>query len=214
MQLNMNKASNLIERIRERPGMYIGPGKITALRHTIHGYEMGLRDFGLFGKSTQVLPEDFNDWVAYRLHYKESTSGWRNMILNSCQQDEDRALARFFDLLDEHADRKPKVIARLTGINKTYARQIGGGEKTLERYPTCVSLVAYTDDPGFFVLSDEPGFSVPFRGTGFCPLLHWIESDTGVNRSEMDVLDPEVFHRWIKEGEFYQQTVPWRNLLC
>jgi hypothetical protein len=195
----MRDAGNLLDRIRECPGIYIGTGRLTALYNTIIGYELALYEYGKLNETTFVLSHKFHDWVAYRLHYTSTTRGWRDMILESCNQDEDAAFERFFELLDEHANRKPKVVARASGIQKKYRQQREGQEETIERYPTSVSLVTYTDDPGFFVLSDEPGYSVPFFETGFCRELTQIERDIGIHRSKMEVFEPEIFERLLRE---------------
>jgi hypothetical protein len=183
---------DLLERIRKRPGMYLGECSLSALYHTIGGYTMALHAHGIDNDRNLRLPDDFNDWVAYRLHYKESTSGWKNMILG-VSESEAAAFTRFFELLDQHTTRQPKVVAKLIGFEKTYSVGSEGRER-IERYPTRISLIAYTDDPGLFVASDEPGYSLPTEG--FLPSLDWFETFTGVARSQLTILDPETFDRW------------------
>src|SRR5687767_5898224 len=105
---------DLLEKIRKRPGMYLGECSLSALYHTIAGYTLALGVHGIESDTSLRPPDDFNDWVAYRLHYKESTSGWKNMILG-VSGNEAAAFNRFFELLDQHATRQSRVIAKLIG---------------------------------------------------------------------------------------------------
>lgn len=189
--------SDLLETIRKRPGLYLGECSLSALYHAIAGYELALFVHGIKNDVSVRLPDDFNDWVAYRLHYKESTSGWKRMILGA-GGDEVTAFTRFFELLDQHAARKSRVVAKVVGLKKTYTVGSEGHERT-ERYPTHISLIVYTDDPGFFAISDEPGYSLPMDG--FFPSLDWFETFTGIPRSQLTVVDGETFERWSKNAE-------------
>jgi hypothetical protein len=193
----MPAVPDLLEKIRRRPGMYLGECSLTSLYHTIGGYALALGVHEIENDTTLRLPDDFNDWVAYRLHYKESTSGWKRMILG-VSGDGAAGFIRFFELLDQHTARKCRVVAKLIGFQKTYAVSSGGHERT-ERYPTGISLIAYTDDPGFFAVSDEPGVSLPMGG--FFPSLDWFETFTGAHRSQLVVLDAETFERWSRNAE-------------
>jgi hypothetical protein len=49
--------------------------------------------------------QGFNDWVAEKLGFTESTSGWCNMISEGTGNDE-QAYHRFFQLLDEFCREK------------------------------------------------------------------------------------------------------------
>jgi hypothetical protein len=192
---------DLLEKIRKRPGMYLGECSLSALYHTIGGYELALGVHGIENDATLRLPDDFNDWVAYRLHYKESTSGWKRMILGA-SGNEVTAFTRFFELLDQHAARRSRVVAKVIGLKMTYTIRSEGHERT-ERYPTRISLIAYTDDPGFFTISDEPGYSLPMEG--FFPSLDWFETFTGIQRSQLTVVNAETFERLSRNAE---QTAP------
>ena len=113
-------------------------------------------------------------------------------MLDACA-DEVTAFNRFFELLDEYTARKPKVVATFSGLQKTYTVGSEGRERT-ERYPTRISLIVYTDDPGFFAVSDEPGYSLP-GGDEFFPSLDWFETFAGIDRSQLTVTDAKTFER-------------------
>jgi len=64
----------------------------------------------------------------------------------------------FLPVLDEHRNRKPRVVAKVSAYRKEFKRQtVKNGylepPKTLH-YAT-LNLIAYTDDPGFFISSDD-----------------------------------------------------------
>jgi hypothetical protein len=165
----------------------LGEPSLSALWHFIAGYEVAVSLHRV--KEERPLPEDFNAWVAYRLHYNESTSGWRNMILGMAHT-EVAAFALFFDLLDQHARRKPHVVAKLVGHKRPYASGPQRNER-LESFPD-VSLVKFTDDPGFIVIADKPGRHI-FCRNRFFPSLDGFLSLAGIDQSRLTVVDHEAF---------------------
>jgi len=90
---------NMLNQIRKRPGMYIGEPSIFLLKMCIDAYAAGLGRVGFTLRDTADFRR-FHDWVARRLGFFESTSGWANMIRNKSASDAD-AFQRFFVLLDE-----------------------------------------------------------------------------------------------------------------
>ena len=101
------------------------------------------------------------------------------------------AIERFFTLLDEYYDRKAHLVARLTGLKKTYSRktppgQLAGPTDTAA-YPDSIALVIYTDDPGFFAYSET---EADFPCEGFFPTLDSFESRTGATRDMLTICDP------------------------
>lgn len=91
----------LFEMIKKRPAIFLdGDASLKQLRSFLVGYDCGL------GRTHFVLREraifdQFNDWVAMRLGFTSSTSGWCNMILEKSGNDDAKAYRIFFDLLDE-----------------------------------------------------------------------------------------------------------------
>jgi hypothetical protein len=73
----------LLEAIRLRPGMYIGEPSISRLHSFLTGYTCGLGRVG-FALRDGADFQRFHDWVALRLGFAGSTSGWANMILAGC----------------------------------------------------------------------------------------------------------------------------------
>lgn len=88
---------DLLDEIRRDTGLLIGEPSITVLWGFIHGFMAA----GRVKLSDAETPEfsAFHDWIAQRLGFGESTSGWRRMLLASTG-DEETAFDRFFAELD------------------------------------------------------------------------------------------------------------------
>jgi hypothetical protein len=85
--------------VRTRPGMYIGEPSITRLAAFLTGYTGALGHVGYTLRDSGRFYA-FNDWVARRLDFSNSTSGWGNMIL-ARTGNENEAFQKFFTLLDD-----------------------------------------------------------------------------------------------------------------
>ena len=93
----------LIEKIRERPALYMGRTSILHLNSFFAGYFM-----------TNEAPEfdGFNDFVG-RYYGKYTTAGWANLILADHYGNEGEAMHRFFDLWDEYENEIKPINSRL-----------------------------------------------------------------------------------------------------
>ncbi|RYD37279.1 MAG: hypothetical protein EOP86_03875 [Verrucomicrobiaceae bacterium] len=123
----------------------------------MNGYIVACADHSI--GACHGIPEDFHEWAAYRTRSRESTRGWCQLITDATGSDE-AAFDRFFELLDEHAYRRPSVFARLRGCKAQYSFWTDCGELRAFRYPTSIALVIHSDDPGFrplFPNKDESG---------------------------------------------------------
>jgi hypothetical protein len=111
------RVDSLLEAIRQRPACYLDERSLSSLWCWLQGYWLALSSHSVPIPPGVALPSDFSEWVAYRLGFFESTSGWRKMILRRVS-DESAALDRFFELLNEHHTRKPRLVARVEGHSK------------------------------------------------------------------------------------------------
>lgn len=187
----------LLEVIRERPAMYLGERSLSALSHYLQGYWMALSVYDM--RTSFPLPPDFHDWVAYRLHFYESTGGYKNMILKRVPE-ESAALDYFFELLDEHKNRKARIVAQVPRGKKYTWRTVKDGdpqEPQVGIYPT-LNLIAYTDNPGFFVSTDDGNSDFP-RKDNFFPTLKWFGRRFGIGQEDLTILDTNTFDRWLSE---------------
>lgn len=182
------------EIFRRRPAMYTGEHSLKSIRCFLEGYRHAIELHGLSRDADAFLvANEFHDWVAYRLHFYESTSGWSSMILGRTET-EQNAIDRFFELLAEFKTRTPHVVARLAGCKGTYREQgverhndkVIPGPLVERPFPNSILLVTYTDDPGFFAYSET---SDVFPCEGYFADLELFEAFTGVDRSLLVVLD-------------------------
>jgi hypothetical protein len=97
----------VLDRMRERPAMYISSMSITALSNFIVGF-LTACDGGT--KETPSF-DGFNDFIG-TYYGKYTTAGWKNLILSNHYGNEEEALKWFFILLDEFREQSLKPDAR------------------------------------------------------------------------------------------------------
>lgn len=103
----------LINLIREKPGMYIGDPKISTMSAFLNGYELTSMIHNIEGLNVFPPFWYFNEWAMRTYGWSQSTAGWANIILEENDRDEEKALLVFFDLIDEFKTLKPVSIQRL-----------------------------------------------------------------------------------------------------
>jgi hypothetical protein len=96
---------HVIELIRRRPGMWIGEPSISRLDSFLGGYSAGFARHGFTLRHAAHF-HGFHDWTARHLAFRESTSGWANMI-RARSSNEGEAFQKFFALLDEFRAESP-----------------------------------------------------------------------------------------------------------
>jgi hypothetical protein len=196
----MTPPASLIEQVRLRPGLYFGCKSLTAFYHYYLGYRTACVYHRIDAHPFDLkIPDDFHDWAAYRTHYRESTSGWCNMIVQTSPSEE-AAFDRFFELLDEHAQRTPHLIAEIIAPISTTSRLLNPltREEAHLPAPAKVQLVKYNDhDPGFFALYDSPDWRDQFH-----PYLSWMR---GLRDGEWIIHDPPAYQQMLREDEEYQR---------
>jgi hypothetical protein len=186
------KGRELFDAIRQRPALYLGTQSLTGLYHFMSGYDHALSVHSVASMPRLMPPLEFHDWVAYRLHFSESTSGWHRMILKSVS-DEPVALKRFYKLFDEFESREPRIVAKLTGYRNPYFSKSSDGTEVACSYPSPILFIVYTDDPGFFVTAENP--QARFPGAGFCPHLERL-SLFSFDLTDLEIIDQGRFDRW------------------
>lgn len=94
----------MIERMRERPGAWLGKKSITLLQAFLIGYSVAETDYNLKKPTHQLFPLNWwfmHEFSKIKCNESSSTAGWCNIILNYCRGDEEAALNKFYEIFDE-----------------------------------------------------------------------------------------------------------------
>lgn len=91
---------DLLDLVRERPGMWIGAPSVTRLSVFIQGFRIGVD--AAHGSLEVEHPafHDFHDWVAAQLRRPKNGHGWSEMLLEAANGDEEAAFEQFWRELD------------------------------------------------------------------------------------------------------------------
>jgi hypothetical protein len=105
MELNsMSTLFNLLEKIKTKPGLYLGTASISNLRMFILGYRFSRSELGITNTETESdFHKNFQPWLQNRLSI-HTVNAWDKIILLTCI-DEKAAFDYFFQLLDEFIQR-------------------------------------------------------------------------------------------------------------
>lgn len=159
----MNEIYKILDLIKIRPAMYIGDHSITALYSFLNGYSMALKRLSIEDHTDTLLPLPFwffHEYAARKYGYYESTSGWRNMILDHTNHDERQGLDEFFVMYEQF--KSLKIVRYAYAVlepehqqfykNNPYAlyRMQAAGREPLFPQPLKVHLVELT--PGYLLL--------------------------------------------------------------
>ncbi|AFY48162.1 hypothetical protein Nos7524_2319 [Nostoc sp. PCC 7524] len=90
---------HLLERIKQRPGMYIGQCSITRLNMLLVGYSQARMELGLPRTEQEKNFDNFQKWIQSKFNIKSSQS-WDSIIL-STSTDEKDAFYKFFQLFEQ-----------------------------------------------------------------------------------------------------------------
>jgi hypothetical protein len=111
--INVNNIYDLIELMKQKPAMYMGDNKISTMRTFLDGYKFSSMVHNI--KSEKVFPPFwyFHEWAKEKYNWFESTAGWKNIILEENNNDEEKALETFFAMIDEFRTLHPLSIEKL-----------------------------------------------------------------------------------------------------
>ena len=100
----MSGLLEILEKIRHRPGMYLGQPSVSNLFMFLVGYEIARSEFGTeLTEGEQAFHEEFQPWLQQKLN-TSSVASWAKLIMLNCP-DEATGLNYFFELLDEFQQR-------------------------------------------------------------------------------------------------------------
>ncbi|MBD2344855.1 hypothetical protein [Anabaena subtropica] len=90
---------HLLERIKQRPGMYIGQCSITRLNMLLVGYSQARMELGLPRTKQEKNFDNFQEWVQNKFNINTSQS-WDSIILANSTDEKD-AFYKFFQLFEQ-----------------------------------------------------------------------------------------------------------------
>lgn len=99
LEVKSEYLNEMLESIKQRPGMYLGKCSITRLRSFLDGYMGARRDLGLPTTEEETEFKQFKDWIEERFEIK-SYYGWNDIILLNSVDERD-ALNKFFELFEQ-----------------------------------------------------------------------------------------------------------------
>ncbi len=109
----------MVEKIKQRPGMFLGKCSITRLRAFLDGYMGSREDLGLPPTREEIEFNDFPEWIQRRFKIS-SSHGWDSIILFHSADERD-ALNNFFELFQQFRHGEVAVredISQVLGMQK------------------------------------------------------------------------------------------------
>ena len=95
---------HLLDRIKQRPGMYLGNCSITRLNMLLVGYSQARMELGLPRTEQEKEFDQFQEWIQRKYNISDS-KGWDSIILLD-STDEKGAFYNFFKLFEEFSHTK------------------------------------------------------------------------------------------------------------
>ena len=115
----MSGMFEILEKIRTRPGMYIGRASVSDLFMFLVGYKTARRELGIeFSEEEKDFAEHFHDWVQQRFNVRTNNS-WAKIILLFTRDEKD-GFDCFYKLLDEFKQREKSLDENGKRVIQTY----------------------------------------------------------------------------------------------
>jgi hypothetical protein len=100
----MSNVFELLEKINQKPGLYIGTASVTVLRHFLVGYKFARQEMNLFPSEAELdFYQEFQPWLQNRFRL-QTVNSWDKILLFKFV-DEKAAFTNFFSLLAAFRDR-------------------------------------------------------------------------------------------------------------
>ncbi|WP_375514201.1 hypothetical protein [uncultured Nostoc sp.] len=120
----MSKLFEILQKIKSKPGMYIGRASVSDLFHFLVGFKTALRELEVKATEEEMdFYQEFQPWVQKKYHVSTSNS-WAKIIMLHCGSEQE-GFNSFYRLLDEFQNRdkslepQRKVIASYKVTNKS-----------------------------------------------------------------------------------------------
>jgi hypothetical protein len=100
----VSQVFELLEKIRQTPGLYLGTASITVLRHFLVGYKFARQEMEVLPTDEELdFYQEFQPWLQIHLQVRTANSWDKIILLQSV--DEKAAFEYFFRLLKEFRQR-------------------------------------------------------------------------------------------------------------
>jgi hypothetical protein len=158
----MKNLYKLLDKIRERPSMYLGEKRINSLRTFLDGYTFGLWEYNIHTGGETPPFGLFHKWIAKKFGWGQTSAGWNTILLNENLGDEAKALDQFFEILPDFMNVRPIRISevKITEVSISYylveGRKYTGFSRTseittyeMETIPDIINVVEFSEDMGY-----------------------------------------------------------------
>ncbi len=96
----MSKLFEILQKIRNKPGMYIGSTSVSDLFHFLVGFKTALRELGIAATKEEMdFYREFQPWLQKKYHVSTSNS-WAKIIMLHCANEQE-GFNTFYKLLEE-----------------------------------------------------------------------------------------------------------------
>ncbi|MBD2194792.1 MULTISPECIES: hypothetical protein [Calothrix] len=104
----MSKLFEILQKIRTKPGMYLGKASVSDLFHFLVGFKTALRELGIEATKEEMdFYREFQPWVQKK--YQVSTSNsWAKIIMLHCANEQE-GFNTFYKLLSEFQNRQKNL---------------------------------------------------------------------------------------------------------
>jgi hypothetical protein len=99
----MSNFYNLLQKIKQRPALYLGKRSLSHLQVFLDGYTFACCELGIEVTKQEREFEEFQEWIEQRFNQVD-TQSWSRIIL-FYSEDESDALDKFFELFDKFLER-------------------------------------------------------------------------------------------------------------
>lgn len=147
--------------------MYLGDKKISTLRTFLDGYNFATQIHHVDCSNEYPPFWYFHEWAMDQYGWYESTAGWKNIILKENDNDEEKSLQVFFQLIDEFKKLHPISIesAYINDENLAFHHSDNciikyGNGKPIYENASEVMMVRFSHDFGLSLFVVQNGKSV------------------------------------------------------
>jgi hypothetical protein len=104
----MSRLFDILQKIKAKPGMYIGHASVSDLFMFLVGYKTALREFKIESTEDEMhFYREFQPWLQQKYHVSTSNS-WARIIMLYCVNEKE-GFESFFKLLDEFLARNKNL---------------------------------------------------------------------------------------------------------